>query len=80
MEKLGSVRTLRLPYREGRTEEMKNTISVIIQEIGTCKQRPLLIAIDGRCAAGKTTLAGRLEQELNCNVIHISTAVGSYFM
>ena len=50
---------------------MKNTISAIIQEIETRKQRPLLIAVDGRCAAGKTTLAGRLEQELNCNVIHM---------
>ena len=50
---------------------MKNTISAIIQEIETRRQKPLLIAIDGRCAAGKTTLAGRLEQELNCNVIHM---------
>lgn len=71
MEKLGSVRTLRLSYREGRTEEMKNTISAILREIETCKKRPLLIAIDGRCAAGKTTLSGRLEEELYCNVIHM---------
>ena len=50
---------------------MKNTISAIMREIGTHKQKPLLIAIDGRCAAGKTTLAGRLEEELHCNVIHM---------
>lgn len=29
----------------------------------------LLIAIDGRCAAGKSTLAAHLQDSLNCNVI-----------
>ncbi len=34
------------------------------------KQNPhLLIAIDGRCASGKTTLAQNLKNCLNCNVI-----------
>ncbi len=28
-----------------------------------------LIAIDGRCASGKTTLAGMLKNNMNCNVI-----------
>lgn len=31
----------------------------------------ILIAIDGRCAAGKTTLAERLRELSNCAVIHI---------
>lgn len=31
----------------------------------------LLIAIDGRCAAGKTTLASRLQQEIGCTVFHM---------
>lgn len=35
------------------------------------KETPLVIAIDGRCAAGKTTLAARLKEEWNCNVIHM---------
>ena len=30
---------------------------------------PLLVAIDGRCAAGKTTLASRLRDTLTCGVI-----------
>ncbi len=30
-----------------------------------------IIAIDGRCASGKTTFASILSKELKCNVIHI---------
>ena len=30
----------------------------------------IIIAIDGRCASGKTTLAEKLAQELDCNIIH----------
>ncbi len=33
--------------------------------------RPLLVAIDGRCASGKTTLATQLQEALDCSVIHI---------
>ena len=32
---------------------------------------PLLIAIDGRCGAGKTTLPQRLQQELGGRVFHM---------
>lgn len=31
----------------------------------------IFIAIDGRCASGKTTLAERLQESLSCNVIHM---------
>ncbi len=31
----------------------------------------LIIAVDGRCASGKTTLANSLKSKLECNVIHI---------
>jgi len=31
----------------------------------------LLIAIDGRCAAGKTTYAAHLQEAYGCNVIHM---------
>ncbi len=33
--------------------------------------RPLLIAIDGRCASGKTTLAARLREICGCTVAHM---------
>lgn len=33
--------------------------------------RPFLAAIDGRCTAGKTTLAGLLQEKLTCNVVHM---------
>lgn len=31
----------------------------------------VLVAIDGRCAAGKTTLAGTLGRRLGCTVVHM---------
>lgn len=33
-------------------------------------KRPVTVAIDGCCAAGKTTLAGKLAKIYDCNVIH----------
>lgn len=35
------------------------------------KEQTILIAIDGRCAAGKTTLAAMLQERCDCNVIHM---------
>ncbi|MGL6201619.1 MAG: uridine kinase family protein [Lachnospiraceae bacterium] len=35
------------------------------------KQSRLLVAIDGRCGAGKTTLASQLQEACGCNVIHM---------
>lgn len=32
---------------------------------------PLFVAIDGRCASGKTTLAAALAKELGCTLIHM---------
>ncbi len=32
--------------------------------------QPLTVAIDGRCAAGKTTLAERLTAQVRCNLVH----------
>lgn len=40
-----------------------------IQSLGI--KAPGLIAIDGRCASGKTLLADMLRRELDCNVVHI---------
>lgn len=45
--------------------------SVVLQKIQGYYKRPLLVAIDGRCGAGKTTLAALLEKEIGCNVVHM---------
>lgn len=37
----------------------------------TPKSRPLLVAIDGRCASGKTTLAAALQKNGGCEVVHM---------
>lgn len=48
---------------------MNSVVSVIAEEIGK-REKPLTVAIDGRCAAGKTTLAERLRELIGCNIIH----------
>ena len=35
------------------------------------QKEQVIVAIDGPCAAGKTTLAGKLAQNYDCNVIHM---------
>lgn len=50
---------------------MQDAVLAILREIRTCGKDALLIAIDGRCAAGKTTLAANLQEKINCNVIHM---------
>ena len=47
-------------------ESVKNKINQLLAE-----KDHVIVAIDGRCASGKTTLAGVLQQELNCNVVHM---------
>ena len=32
---------------------------------------PVIVAIDGRCGSGKTTIAKKLETKFGCNVIHV---------
>ena len=49
---------------------MTKTVLCGIDRILQGKERAL-IAIDGRCASGKTALADRLRAELRCNVIHM---------
>lgn len=48
---------------------MNNAVSVITELI-KLREKPLIVAIDGRCAAGKTTLAERLRGLTGCNLIH----------
>ncbi|MBD5135926.1 MAG: hypothetical protein HDT39_08195 [Lachnospiraceae bacterium] len=50
---------------------MEDAFSVVLQQIHSYNKKSLLIAIDGRCAAGKTTLAALLKEETGCNVIHM---------
>ncbi len=49
---------------------MYNKIIEKINHILNTKQS-VILAIDGRCASGKTTLADKLKKELSCNVIHM---------
>ncbi len=48
---------------------VKDAVTVVAERIGTLEKQ-LIIAIDGRCAAGKTTLAEQLREKLGCNIIH----------
>lgn len=64
--------------RKGGMEQFKNgeeASAAVLQCMGCCHKTPLLVAIDGRCAAGKTTLAGVLKEKLgeknSCNIIHM---------
>ncbi len=50
--------------------EVIEDIASIIDALHEENER-LLVAIDGRCAAGKTTLARRLQERYECNVIHL---------
>ena len=50
---------------------MEKTGSIILQKARKHGQKPFLAAIDGRCAAGKTTLAEWLQKETGCPVIHM---------
>lgn len=48
---------------------MEKAIAAVLREIES-RKKPLLIAVDGRCASGKTTFAAALKKEIGCAVIH----------
>lgn len=50
----------------------ENTVSSLIKRIKAAAEGAeiFLVAVDGRCASGKTTLARALSEELGCGVIH----------
>ena len=51
---------------------MKEIVDRVAEIIEEChKENNLIIAIDGRCASGKTTLALQLQKIFDCNVIHM---------
>ena len=47
-------------------EQIRNRIDELMSQ----KER-VIVAIDGNCTAGKTSLAGRLAELYDCNVIHM---------
>lgn len=49
---------------------MKNPLLEKISEL-TLEREQIIVAIDGRCAAGKTTLANELSKIQDCNVFHM---------
>lgn len=54
----------------GKMNEYAEKIAELIAEMR--KQRAyVLVALDGRCAAGKTTLAEAVRKLLNCTVVHM---------
>lgn len=52
---------------------MDNVLSIILHYIGSNRKEPLLVAIDGRCAAGKTTTASLVKEKTDCNIIHMDS-------
>ncbi len=46
-------------------------LSKIIDKINSLQKSNAIVAIDGRCGAGKTTLATQLSEHMDCNVIHM---------
>ena len=53
-------------------EEAIQSVEIKIHQLQREKER-MLIAIDGRCASGKTTLASMLQKRLACEVIHMDS-------
>ena len=47
-------------------QEISNKIDALL-----ARQDRVLVAIDGPCTSGKTTLAGKLSKTYDCNVIHM---------
>lgn len=55
-----------------KLEEALQSVETKIYQLQKDKER-VLLAIDGRCASGKTTLASRLQTRLACEVIHMDS-------
>lgn len=52
---------------------MKQKLNLVIEQIDRliAKKEQVIIAIDGYCTSGKTTLALALEKQYDCNVFHM---------
>ncbi|MDE6764552.1 MAG: uridine kinase [Oscillospiraceae bacterium] len=49
---------------------MEKIVSAVLRKIESSEKNRLLIAVDGRCASGKTTFAKTLQKQIGCTVIH----------
>ena len=56
-------------FQEFTMEEIISSLKIQIDDL-LKTGRQILIAIDGNCTAGKTTLAAVLEKEYDCNALH----------
>ena len=54
-----------------RSQKSIPDLSALLEELRTLPGEERIIAIDGRCAAGKTTLAAELVEQLGGDVIHM---------
>lgn len=54
------------PLNKRTYQELCTTLSELKKE-----RKPFLVAIDGRCASGKTTLARHLQEDLQAIVVHM---------
>ena len=52
---------------------MRNTLEYVKERIDLllAEQDQVMVAIDGKCTSGKTTLAGKLAEIYDCNVFHM---------
>ena len=50
---------------------MNNMLDFIKTKLNETNKRPFLIAIDGMCGSGKTTLGNHLAKELNASLFHM---------
>lgn len=50
---------------------MKQVLDTILSELHKTTKRPFLIAVDGMCGSGKTTLGNYLAKELNASLFHM---------
>ena len=46
-------------------------LAYILQQSCKMNDELIIIAIEGRCCSGKTTFAGRLAEQFDCNVFHM---------
>ena len=53
--------------------DREQMVSAVLQAVQALPQdrQPLIVALDGRCASGKTTLAALLLQRTGCSVVHM---------
>lgn len=69
-------KTKEMPVEDTREAVIKNietVTGIIAKKINEVlkKKNNIIIAVDGRCTAGKTTLASFLQEQMSCNIFHM---------